>query len=152
MLEEEIMKNEPVNKNIAIIAKIETKLAVNNLPGLIAHAAGKFPFAIMIARGDLAVEIGYERLAEIQEEILWICEAAHVPVIWATQVLETLVKDGIPTRAEITDAAMSERAECVMLNKGEYIVEAVNILDNVLRRMQMHQLKKTPQLRALKSW
>lgn len=152
LLEEEIMKNGPVNKNIAIIAKIETKLAVNNLPGLIAHAAGKFPFAIMIARGDLAVEIGYERLAEMQEEILWICEAAHVPVIWATQVLETLVKDGIPTRAEITDAAMSERAECVMLNKGEYIVEAVNILDNVLRRMQMHQLKKTPQLRALKSW
>jgi len=152
LLEEEIMKNEPVNKNISIIAKIETKLAVNNLPGLIAHAAGKFPFAIMIARGDLAVEIGYERLAEMQEEILWICEAAHVPVIWATQVLETLVKEGIPTRAEITDAAMSERAECVMLNKGKYIVEAVKILDDVLKRMELHQLKKTPQLRALKSW
>jgi pyruvate kinase len=106
----------------------------------------------MIARGDLAVEIGYQRLAEIQEEILWLCEAAHMPVIWATQVLETLVKKGIPSRAEMTDAAMSERAECVMLNKGPFIAEAVTILDDVLTRMQAHQMKKTPQLRALHAW
>ena len=48
----------------------------------------------MIARGDLAVELGSVRLAEIQEEILWLCEAAHVPVIWATQVLESMAKRG----------------------------------------------------------
>ena len=60
----------------------------------------------MIVRGDLAVEIGYQRLAEMQEEMLWVCEAAHVPVIWATQVLEHLVKKGTPSRAEMTDAAM----------------------------------------------
>ncbi len=66
------------------------------------------------------MECGYQRLAEVQEEILWICEAAHVPVIWATQVLETLAKKGMPSRSEITDAAMGERAECVMLNKGPY--------------------------------
>ena len=42
---------------------------------------------IMVARGDLAVEIGFDRLSEVQEEILWLCEAAHVPVIWATQIL-----------------------------------------------------------------
>ncbi|WP_375329422.1 pyruvate kinase [Microcystis sp. BLCC-F210] len=136
----------------AIVAKIETPLAVKNLPELIIHAAGKQPFGVMIARGDLAVEIGYQRLAEIQEEILWLCEAAHIPVIWATQVLENLVKKSIPSRAEITDAAMAERAECVMLNKGEYIREAVTILDDVLQRMQTHQAKKTPQLRALHSW
>jgi pyruvate kinase len=106
----------------------------------------------MIARGDLAVEIGYQRLAEMQEQILWLCEAAHVPVIWATQVLENLVKKGRPSRAEMTDAAMAERAECVMLNKGPYIREAVHILDDVLQRMAAHQSKKTPQLRALKSW
>jgi pyruvate kinase len=105
-----------------------------------------------IARGDLAVEIGYQRLAEIQEEILWLCESARVPVIWATQVLENFVKKGIHSRAEMTDAAMSERAECVMLNKGDYLVEGVKILDDVLTRMQTHQLKKTPQLRALGSW
>jgi pyruvate kinase len=136
----------------AIVAKIETPLAVRNLPELILHGAGKQPFGVMIARGDLAIEIGYQRLAEIQEEILWICEAAHVPVIWATQVLENLVKKGIPSRAEMTDAAMGERAECVMLNKGEYIHGAVTVLEDVLARMEAHQSKKTPRLRALHSW
>ena len=90
----------------------------------------------MIARGDLAIECGYERLAEVQEEILWICEAAHMPAIWATQVLETLAKSGLPSRAEVTDAAMGVRAECVMLNKGPYIVEALEMLDDILRRME----------------
>lgn len=136
----------------AIVAKIETPEAVRNLPELIIHAAGKQAFGVMIARGDLAVEIGYQRLAEIQEEILWLCEAAHVPVIWATQVLENLVKRGAPSRGEMTDAAMAERAECVMLNKGPFIAEAITILDDVLTRMEAHQSKKTPQLRALHSW
>jgi len=153
LLQQELAARLPENSPIpAIVAKIETPLAVSNLPELIIQAAGKQPFGIMIARGDLAIEIGYQRLAEIQEEILWLCEAAHIPVIWATQVLENLVKHGMPSRAEITDAAMSERAECVMLNKGAYIVEAVGILDDVLTRMQAHQVKKTPQLRALHSW
>lgn len=139
-------------QQLAIVAKIETPEAVRTLPELIVNAAGRQPFGVMIARGDLAVEIGYQRLAEMQEEILWLCEAAHIPVIWATQVLENLVKTGIPSRAEMTDAAMAERAECVMLNKGDYVAEAVTILDDVLTRMQAHQVKKTPQLRALHSW
>jgi pyruvate kinase len=106
-------------------------------------------FGVMIARGDLAVECGWERLAEIQEEILWLCEAAHVPVIWATQVLEHLAKEGRPSRAEITDAAMSERAECVMLNKGPHVGDAIAALDGILRRIQAHQRKKTSMLRRL---
>lgn len=134
---------------LAIVAKIETSQAIENLPEIIVQAAARQPFGIMIARGDLAVEVGYRRLSELQEEILWICEAAHVPVIWATQVLENMVKNGIPSRAEITDAAMGERAECVMLNKGPYIVEAVASLADILARMQQHQYKKAPQLRAL---
>jgi pyruvate kinase len=136
----------------AIVAKIETAIAVTHLPELIVYAAGKGSFGVMIARGDLAVQIGYQRLTEIQEEMLWICEAAHIPVIWATQVLENLVKDGIPSRGEMSDVAMSERAECVMLNKGPFIADAIGILDDVLTRMEAHQLKKTPQLRALHSW
>ncbi len=136
-------------RQIALVAKIENKEAVDNLPEIIVQAASKQPLGIMIARGDLAVEVGYRRLAELQEEIMWICEAAHVPVIWATQVLENLVKKGLPSRAEITDAAMGERAECVMLNKGPYIVEAVTALTNILLRMEQHQHKKTSQLRAL---
>lgn len=105
---------------------------------------------VMIARGDLAVESGFERLAEVQEEILWLCEAAHVPVIWATQVLESLAKEGLPSRAEITDAAMGHRAECVMLNKGPHMLAAVRVLDDILRRMQSHQTKKRAMLRELR--
>ncbi len=135
--------------SLAIIGKVETKDSAKNLPEIIMQAASKQPFGVMIARGDLAVEAGYHRLSELQEEILWICEAAHIPVIWATQVLETMVKTGMPTRAEITDAAMSARAECVMLNKGPHIVKAVSALTDILFRMKQHQYKKTSQLRAL---
>jgi pyruvate kinase len=137
-------------ENLGIILKIETLHAFENLPGILL-AAMRSPFiGVMIARGDLAVECGYERMAEIQEEILWLCEAAHVPVTWATQVLEKLAKKGTPSRAEITDAAMAVRAECVMLNKGPYIVDAVRALDDVLRRMRDHQSKKVSMLRELK--
>jgi len=152
LLQQELAARMPQSREIAIMAKIETPQAVSNLPELIVQAAGQQPFAVMIARGDLAIAIGYQRLAEIQEEILWLSEAAHIPVIWATQVLENLVKKGIPSRAEMTDAAMAEQAECVMLNKGSFVAEAVTMLDDVLTRMQAHQSKKTPQLRALHSW
>lgn len=137
------------SEKIGIVAKIETRKGLLNLPDIIIHGAGRNPFGVMIARGDLAVEIGYARMAEIQEEILWLCEAAHVPVIWATQVLEGLVKQNFPSRAEMTDAAMAERAECVMLNKGPFVLDAIAVLDNVVKKMQAHQQKKTSQLRAL---
>lgn len=151
LLQAELEKRRP-DRPLAIVAKVETQLAFKNLPEMIVQAAGLNPFAVMIARGDLAVEIGYERLSEVQEEILWVCEAAHVPVIWATQVLESLVKRGMPSRGEFTDAAMGNRAECVMLNKGPYVAEGVAVLDNVLRRMEAHMTKKSPQLRALSAW
>jgi pyruvate kinase len=70
-------------------------------------------------------------------------------VIWATQVLETMAKKGVPTRGEVTDAAMSARAECVMLNKGKYIVETMRFLCDVLGRMRAHQTKKFSTLRSL---
>lgn len=135
-----------------LVLKIETARAVANLPELIVAAARRNPTAVMIARGDLAVEIEYRRLAEIQEEMLWLCEAAHVPVVWATEVLDSFIKDGKPSRAEFTDAAASGRADCVMLNKGPFIVEAVDVLSDVLHRMEAHQHKKTALLRALRSW
>ncbi|MGO9606500.1 MAG: pyruvate kinase [Candidatus Binataceae bacterium] len=135
--------------HVGVVLKIETKQAFERLPSLMLAAMQQHPTGIMIARGDLAVECGYERLAEVQEEILWICEAAHMPVIWATQVLESLAKKGQPSRAEITDAAMGERAECVMLNKGPHIVAAVKALDDILRRMEDHQSKKSSRLRPL---
>lgn len=136
-------------ERLGTVLKIETRRAFENLPSLLLAALQGPCAGVMIARGDLAVECGFERLAEVQEEILWLCEAAHVPVIWATQVLESLAKTGRVSRAEVTDAAMSERAECVMLNKGPYIADAVRFLDGVLRRMSAHQDKKRPMLRAL---
>jgi pyruvate kinase len=139
-------------RQLGIVLKVETQRAFQHLPEMLLAAMAGPVAGVMIARGDLAVECGYERMAEVQEEILWACEAAHVPVIWATQVLETLAKTGLPSRAEITDAAMGERAECVMLNKGPHIVDAIGTLDDILTRMQSHQSKKRPLLRALKSW
>jgi pyruvate kinase len=152
LLQAELAKRLARPDSIGLIAKIETRLAVRNLPELIVQAAGRQPLAVMIARGDLAVELGYRRLAEIQEELLWICEAAHVPVIWATHVLDSFVHKGISARAEITDAAMAERAECVMLNKGPFVIEAVSLLDDLLGRMEGHQMKKVSRMRALHSW
>ena len=132
-----------------IVLKIETNRGFEHLPGMIL-AAMKTPLCgVMIARGDLAIECGFGRLAELQEEILWICEAAHVPVIWATQVLEGMTKQGLPTRSEVTDAAMGQRAECIMLNKGPHIVDATKALGNILARMQDHQTKKRSLLRKL---
>lgn len=135
--------------DLPIIAKIETNKAVKNLPDIILGTIGRHSLGIMIARGDLAVELGSARLAEVQEELLWLCEAAHVPVIWATQVLESIAKKGVRSRPEFTDAAMAVRAECVMLNKGPYILDAIEALVNVMVRMQEHQRKKFPRLRAL---
>lgn len=132
-----------------LVIKIETRKAFNNLPKLLLTAMRRYPVAVMIARGDLAVECGWERLAEIQEEILWFCEAAQVPVIWATQVLEGKAKKGMPSRAEISDAAMSQRADCVMLNKGPHILATIRMLDHILRRMQGRQYKKTARLGKL---
>jgi pyruvate kinase len=136
---------------LGLILKIETRAGFEALPQILFEALKRPNVGIMIARGDLAVECGFERLAELQEEMLWLCEAARIPAIWATQVLEGLAKKGQASRAEITDAAMAERAECVMLNKGPYVREAMRSLRDVLARMRGHQEKKRSMLRPLRS-
>jgi pyruvate kinase len=140
------------DRDLGVVLKVETRQAFEQLPKLLLTAMRRRRVGVMIARGDLAVETGYERMAELQEETLWLCEAAHLPVIWATQVLEQLATTGRPSRAEISDAAMAERAECVMLNKGPYIADAVVTLDDILGRMAGHEYKKSPLLRSLQSW
>jgi len=135
--------------DMPIIIKVETQRAFEQLPTLLLESMRSRTSGVMIARGDLAVECGYERLAEVQEEILWMSEAAHMPTIWATQVLEGLTKSGVPSRAEVTDAAAGERSECVMLNKGPHLVEALLALNSILRRMQAHQVKKRSMMRRL---
>lgn len=132
-----------------IILKIETPQAVNHLPQLLLQGLQKDTLGIMIARGDLAVEIGFERMSEIQDEILWFCEAAHIPVIWATQVLENLHKKGIATRSEITDAAHAVAAECIMINKGGFTLKVIDTLKDILQRIGGHRAKKRYYMRPL---
>lgn len=137
---------------VDVTLKIETVGGFEQLPQMLLEVMRWKDAGVMIARGDLAVETGFERLAEVQQEILWLCEAAHVPVIWATQVLESLAKKGIPSRAEVTDAAEGQRAECVMLNKGPFIIETIEALASILGRMSGHVIKKTDLLRKLHAW
>jgi pyruvate kinase len=136
-------------RDLGVVLKIENRQAFENLPRILLASLRSPPVGVMVARGDLAVEVGFERLSEVQEEILWLCEAAHVPVIWATQILEGMAKKGAPSRAEISDAVMSSRAECAMLNKGPYIVETVRFLSGILARMDQHLDKRMAMLRRL---
>jgi pyruvate kinase len=138
--------------HLGLVLKIETAQGFRELPSLILAAMRRPRLGLMIARGDLAVELGFERLSEVPRQILALCEAAHVPAIWATQVLETLAKTGQPSRAEITDAAAAQRSECVMLNKGPHILEAIRALDDILERMGEVQRKSRTLMRRIHSW
>jgi len=138
-----------LNTQMGIILKIETQEAFQNLPSIILKAMENYPIGVMIARGDLAIETGWKNFAVIQKEILQICDAAHLPDIWATQVLENLTKKGIPTRAEITDVTMALRSECIMLNKGPYIEKTVKMLDKILCKMQKIKKNKKTLLQDL---
>ncbi len=135
--------------DFGLILKIETVEAFSNLPMLVTKAMRSPNIGLMIARGDLAVEMGFRRMAEVQEEMLWLAEAAHIPLIWATQVFENLVGKGMPSRAEISDAVKSVRAECVMLNKGPFINDAIRVLKDIDKRMSAHEEKKVKRLRSL---
>lgn len=145
----EVLQGQKKKKLPGIVLKIENKEAFEQLPMLLMKAMELPKIGVMIARGDLAIELGAERISEVQDQIMWICEAAHVPVIWATQVLENLAKTGIATRAEVSDASIGAKAECVMLNKGPYIHKAVSTLSDVLIRMEKHLSKKKSRMRSL---
>jgi pyruvate kinase len=129
-------------EDLGVVLKIETRRAFLQLPRLLLAAMRHpAPLGVMIARGDLAIECGWDALAEIQEEILRTCEAAHVPCIWATQVLDEMARHGTPTRAEITDAAAGARAEALMLNKGPNITATVRTLRRIVHRAHTEPLQ-----------
>ena len=138
--------------NLGIVLKIETVPAYEQLGSILLTGMRHPKFGIMIARGDLAVELGFERMVQVPGRIMKVAEAAHIPVIMATQVLETLAKTGLPSRAEITDAGYALRAECVMLNKGPHITEAIEILDRMSRKLGRSRLKNRQMLRRIHSW
>jgi len=143
------LKELKARDNIGVVLKIETQSGFNCLPEILFRAMEVYPLGVMIARGDLAIESGWRNIGRVQEEILSLCQAAHVTDIWATQVLESLAKRGLPSRAEITDAVMSQRADCVMLNKGPYILEAIQLLDTILKDMEPYRDKNAPLSPAL---
>jgi pyruvate kinase len=139
-------------QDLGLILKIETRQGFENLPSVLLEGMRHPRLAVMVARGDLAVEVGFERLSEVPRQILALCEAGHIPTIWATQVLESLAKTGQPTRAEITDAAAGQRADCVMLNKGPHIQDAIRALDHIVNRMSQVQQKSRTLMRQIRSW
>lgn len=141
----ELEKWNAVDK-LSIILKIETRFAFDNLFEILLTAMRVEYIGVMIARGDLAVETGWDAIGKVQEEILTLCGAAHVPVVWATQVLESYAKKGLPSRAEITDATASLKAECVMLNKGPYINDVLQLLDKILSHMEQFHEKNEKML------
>lgn len=138
--------------DIGIIAKIETRQAVTKMPEILKQLLESEKSGVMIARGDLAIEVGFENMAYIQEALLDICDAAHLPVIWATQVLESKMKNNLPSRAEVTDAAMAGRAECVMLNKGAFAIDTIDVLTRILNDMHTVSKKNRQLLKKETLW
>ncbi len=136
--------------DLGIILKIETQKGFTNLIDILLTGMRTYPIGIMTARGDLALEVGWQRIAIIQREIMKLCHAAQVPDIWATQVFENLAKTGVPSRAELTDVWVAKRSECVMLNKGPYIIEAIALLDTILTKMEIYHEDDSEMLPSLK--
>jgi pyruvate kinase len=136
--------------DLGVILKIETQKGFSNLVDIILAGMRTYPMGIMTARGDLALEVGWQNIAIIQREIMKLCHAAHVPDIWATQVFENLAKTGVPSRAEMTDVWVAKRSESVMLNKGPYIIEAIALLDVILTKMEIYHQADSEMLPSLK--
>lgn len=120
-----------------IIAKIEEQAGVRNMKNII-----RCSDAIMVARGDLGIEIDFHRLPLVQTEIVQACQAEGKPVIIATHMLESMINSPIPTRAEISDVcnAVREQADAVMLSgettTGRYPIESVEVLKSILRSIE----------------
>jgi len=136
--------------DVGVIFKLETRRGCANLADILMEAMALPNFGVMIARGDLAAECGFESLAELQEDILRVCESAHAPVALATGVLEGLARRGHPVRAEITDAALAQQAECVMLGKGAQVTRALQTLDHLLTLRQARACKQQALLDQLR--
>jgi len=128
------------NRSIPIIAKIEKPEAVKNIDSILNHAYG-----IMIARGDLGIELPAEQVPLIQKELIAKARQRHRPVIVATQMLESMISHSRPTRAEVSDVANAAMlgTDAVMLSGetaiGKYPIEAVSMMDKILREVERHQ-------------
>lgn len=139
----------PSCPNVSTCIKIETSQAVSHLPAILMACLWGHPTCIMLARGDLAGELGFDRLAAATDDLTVLCAAAHLPVVYATQILDTMNRTGTPARSEVADVVMGSRCEALMLNKGSYLEETVQFLDEMLCSIQQRQHKHRLMLRKL---
>jgi pyruvate kinase len=132
---------------IPIIAKIEKPEAVTNIDSIVSHCDG-----LMVARGDLGVEVPAEEVPLIQKQLVLRAKKARIPVIIATQMMETMISSLTPTRAEVNDVANSvmDGADAVMLSGetsvGSYPVQVIRQISNILKNVEDSPLIKVPQL------
>ncbi len=132
---------------IPIVAKIEKPEAVENIDKIVAHCDG-----LMVARGDLGVEVPAQEVPLIQKQLVLRAKKARIPVIIATQMMETMIDSLTPTRAEVNDVANSvmDGADAVMLSGetsvGQYPVQVIRQMANILKSVESSDLIKVPQL------
>src|SRR5579859_5416661 len=143
-----------------VIAKIEDQEAIKNLEAIVTEADG-----IMVARGDLGIEIPYEELPIVQRRIVKTCLRVGRPVIVATHMLESMINSPMPTRAEVTDVsnAVFEETDAIMLSGettvGEYPLKCIEVFDKIATRIersgsaQFHELAElvNPRQKLVKS-
>lgn len=145
MLLQDLIKKHSAHK-IPIIAKIEKPEAVENIDKIVAYCDG-----LMVARGDLGVEIPAEEVPLIQKKLVHKAKSARIPVIIATQMMETMITSLTPTRAEVNDVANSvmDGADAVMLSGetsvGQYPVEVIQQMTNIITSVEDSDLIKVPQ-------
>ena len=125
------------NAKIPIIAKIEKPEALDNIESIIKHSDG-----IMVARGDLGIEIESQEVPLIQKKLVYLSKKARIPVIIATQMMESMIENLIPTRAEVNDVANSvmDGADAVMLSAetsvGKNPVEVVSQISKIINSVE----------------
>ncbi len=128
-----------VPKGVKLVAKIEKATALDDLDRILAACD-----AVMVARGDLGVELPFEQVPLVQKRLIWEANHHGKPVITATQMLESMVRAPRPTRAEASDVANAilDGTDAVMLSAetaaGEYPVESVRAMDRIIREMERH--------------
>ncbi|XCF06381.1 pyruvate kinase [Tamlana crocina] len=139
--------NQHSDYKIPIVAKIEKPEAVENIDKIVAHCDG-----LMVARGDLGVEVPAQEVPLIQKQLVLRAKKARIPVIIATQMMETMISSLTPTRAEVNDVANSvmDGADAVMLSGetsvGKYPVQVIKQMADILRSVENSELIKVPQL------
>lgn len=137
---------------IGVVLRLETRRGFEQLPQVLFAALACRAAAVLVARDDLAVECGFERVAERQEEIVAACEAARVPLVWAMQGPESRTRAGLLSLAEVTDAALDVGAACVVLDKGPRLLDALCVLDRALLRTRSEPVALNPPVPASAAW